>query len=253
MKTFATALILTLGLSITTRCQTTAPNTSFGLKGDVIGESLAEFRERNRATFAEDGQMPNDPKIDYVYPRCSGDITIPPIGDDWGAYLRNLYTRYGNSPEYNRFVTQSFLDKEAKDLSVERLCKLAPVSKTPPYLTTTIAGVTGSLEYTFKVDSDHVERLDEIYGKFDKTGYSQVRQAIVAKYGAPTSTKTKSYENKMGATFQGEMAYWEQPQSAIVLNEIREDNIDGSNLIIINPATPKAWADKAKAKATSDF
>ena len=47
------------------------------------------------------------------------------------------------------------------------------------------------------------EHLDMIYGRFQRADYSQVRAAIVTKYGLPTSTSTKSYENKMGATFQG--------------------------------------------------
>jgi hypothetical protein len=92
-----------------------------------------------------------------------------------------------------------------------------------------------------------------IAGRFERTNYARVREAIVTKYGPPTSTSTKSYENKMGATFQGEVAIWEQPRSAIGLTEIFADNIELSNLTIFDPSTQAALIHAAQSKANSDF
>lgn len=164
MKRIALALALvltTIGVHAqsTTPLPAASPNHSFGLKGDVIGESLEDFRARNHAVLSEEGYGPNDPKVDFVYPRCSGDVVVPPRpvspdvnfnnGKQMAAYQRalTLYTSE-DADWHNRYAGQTFLDKEAKDLGVDRICKLSPY--TPPWGNATIAGAPGFLDYRFQ-------------------------------------------------------------------------------------------------------
>jgi hypothetical protein len=82
---------------------------------------------------------------------------------------------------------------------------------------------------------------------------TQIRDAIVTKYGPPASSLTKIYENKIGATIPSEVAIWQQPGSAMVIHEVLTEDVDRSALIIFDPATQQANAAKVKGKANKDF
>jgi hypothetical protein len=95
--------------------------------------------------------------------------------------------------------------------------------------------------------------LDRIESVFDNTEYAATRAAIANKYGEPTSTEIKTYTNAFGATFQGEVAHWDQKDSAINLFEVSVGGTNQSHFYIFNPATELARRAAAQAKANANF
>jgi hypothetical protein len=200
-----------------------------------VRESLQDFRDRNHAIIAEPNLFPPHGTTDRAYPRCSGDIDPgpePQVQDE--AAFAAFNNRYDG--------VQAVLDMRAKVPGEDLLCFAVPLEKA------TIAGVSADLRYRFKSD-----KLDSIQGSFDRDHYSLVRDAVATKFGAPTSSTTKSYSNKMGAVFQGEEAIWTQPGSVIILQEVSTSNVDRSRLDILNPATVQALKSAAQKKANADF
>jgi hypothetical protein len=146
------------------------------------------------------------------------------------------------------YLTASILDKQANDFGEDRYCWAAPYSET------TIAGAKGVLHYRLKGHGTSTggTYLDMIDGAFQRSDYSRVREAIVAKYGEPLLSSKEDFRNKLGGKFTGEVAIWRRPGAVITLHEMSDD-IDRSRLMIFNPATQKELDDAAQKKANSDF
>jgi len=62
-------------------------------------------------------------------------------------------------------------------------------------------------------------RLFQIESQFGSSGYSQVKEAFIAKYGPVTETGFKDYQNGFGARWQGEISIWRHGSQAIVVME----------------------------------
>lgn len=54
--------------------------------------------------------------------------------------------------------------------------------------------------------------------------YSQIRSALVAKYGKPKSAGVMTKQNAFGATLQSHVDMWESADSVMVLDEFAEVN-----------------------------
>ncbi len=221
-----------------------ADPAAFGLKGDVIGESLSDFRERNAATL-NDG-------VHSSYPRCSGDVpneaqpqSPDPRGAGTKAYMRQLDVYIESSKAYmqRHDSTQMVLDGMAfnHELGADKVCVVSES------MTGTIAGFPGYLQYYFRGG-----RLDRIDGTLLGTYFDSVDKAIKAKYGDPASKKTESYQNRMGATFNGEVDTWVSEKAIILFSQVGAD-VDHSHLSIFNPQTVKLLQDAQDKKAVAAF
>jgi hypothetical protein len=63
------------------------------------------------------------------------------------------------------------------------------------------------------------ERLFQIESQFGSSGYIQVKQAFVAKYGPVAETGQKDFQNGFGAHWLGEISFWQQDSQVIVVSE----------------------------------
>jgi hypothetical protein len=63
-------------------------------------------------------------------------------------------------------------------------------------------------------------RLQAIFSHFAKSEYPATQEAIARKYGGPTNSEVKTYQNSYGATYKGEEATWQQSDTTIILDEV---------------------------------
>lgn len=66
----------------------------------------------------------------------------------------------------------------------------------------------------------HAKRLYMVSAVFNDGAYSTIQQALVAKYGAPTSTASKKWQSQGGATFDNVVSTWVFKGGALELNSI---------------------------------
>jgi hypothetical protein len=219
-----------------------APTTQgpFGLRGDNIGEGLADFRARNHR------DDPSEPVIVGMvpqgFPKCSGDLDlsklpkVPEAGDkDWAS----KFHAYSKAGFYS--IQEKTLDSLAPVYGGDRVCE------TGTYSAGSIAGASASLNYSFKQGV-----LDMIAGTFDRENFPQVKTAIVSKYGEPSSVEHHEYKNAAGAVLSGEVDMWNGPGSAIHLAEYSDD-LTRSRLRIFAPQTQLQRLRSDQTKANADF
>jgi hypothetical protein len=228
---------------ITLDSDSATPET-FGLKGDVIGESLDDFKARNAATL-NDG-------VHSSYPRCSGDVpneirpqSPDPSGAGTKIYMRQFDAYMDASRAYiqRHDATQLTLDGMATKhvLGADKVCIVGAA------MTGIIAGFGAEVEYYFR--QDHLDRID---GTLPSTYFDSVGKAIKAKYGDPSSARTESYQNRMGASFTGEVDTWESEKAVILFTQVGGD-VDHSHLSIFNPETVKILKDAQDKNAIESF
>ena len=75
-----------------------------------------------------------------------------------------------------------------------------------PHNSGSIAGAPGTVIYKFK---DGL--LASIIGSFESEDYSQVHDAVIGKYGPPTSVVKKEYTNGLGAKVDRRSPHMEPP------------------------------------------
>jgi predicted Zn finger-like uncharacterized protein len=63
------------------------------------------------------------------------------------------------------------------------------------------------------------EQLYLILFQFPQSGFETVTEAMIAKYGKPSRTSTRSYQNGFGVVFVGSVIMWENGSSTISLIE----------------------------------
>ncbi|MDP7597656.1 MAG: hypothetical protein QGI68_19120, partial [Pseudomonadales bacterium] len=91
-------------------------------------------------------------------------------------------------------------------------CRLAfPFERNRGPNRTTVAGVETELLVYHFID----DKLYRISAFFEQDGYSDVKRALSAKYGNPSSTNVHEYQNAYGATFSGESLSWHRGVSSI--------------------------------------
>lgn len=73
-------------------------------------------------------------------------------------------------------------------------------------------------------------RLSRMDARFDSDGYSVLRDALIAKYGKPSSERPSKWQNQMGAVFENMETEWSF-KSGILRLTLRGNKIDESTLI----------------------
>jgi hypothetical protein len=198
-------LLFLLAISVSA----TAQATSYGMKKDNIGETLADFMANNRAV---DPDYPTPRE----YPRCSGDANV------------------GNDLEIET------LDATAKLWGGDRTCSVIHGGD--------VAGAGGSVQYWFKAD-----RLDSIFGRFNRSSFALVENAVISKYGPPTEEKKRVYQTAGGASIEGSIAVWRRTDSLIELDEVYSEDVDLSTINIYNPVTREAVIAAMQNRAKTEF
>ncbi|MFZ0319928.1 MAG: hypothetical protein WAL56_12455 [Candidatus Sulfotelmatobacter sp.] len=97
------------------------------------------------------------------------------------------------------------------------------------------------------------DKLISIFSFFSSDQYLLIKHAVISKYGPPLEAKPHDYRNKAGASFQGEIAVWERPDSKIELDEVQVGTVDRGEIQISDPMVDKADAAEELKKATADF
>jgi hypothetical protein len=184
--------------------QTKNPGASvapFGLKGDVLGETLPEFRARNdrviglgangkdRAKFA----APDLPSTKHL-PQCTNDVVMGNLSWDVQAQWE--------TPEEKRAGVIKCIAALSADDDFD-------FEDTP-----TVATIEAyRIVYYFFHD-----QLYMIKATLPGDKYSEIRSAFATKYGVPSVSVAK-YQNSFGATFSGERLLWSNEASQIAIGE----------------------------------
>jgi hypothetical protein len=198
--TMATGCIL---LSQTHQPKGRSPSPSsqpFGLKGDVLGETIDEFRAHNeriitlgylgteRAKFA-----PELPKTKHL-PQCSNDEP-----DKNGNPSRDV---------------QALTEEEKRAGVIKCIAALSLNDDLDFEDGPTVAGVNAvrTLYYFFHL------RLYMIKSTLPGSEYPALRSAFIQKYGSPLA-RIAQYQNSMGGKFTGEELLWRNGVSQIQLGQ----------------------------------
>ena len=190
------------------RSRTTAPKASttqaqpYGLKGDLLGETIEEFRARNDRSIAL-GLMGKD--------RAS----IPP-----GFFTTKHVPQCTNDPpesDLSPDVQSSFETEEEKRAGVVKCVASLSIDDDMDYDDRpTIAGVQAyrTVYYFFEersagpfVQANAPKRLYMIKSTLPSRNYREIRGAFVEKYGAPV-IKVAQYQNEFEAKIEGEELLW---------------------------------------------
>jgi hypothetical protein len=170
----------------------------YGLKGDILGETIEEFRARNARVITL-GQMgldrakldPDLPKTKNL-PQCSSDADPDTLS--WDV----------------RFLT----DQEKRAGVVKCIASLSLDDDWDFDDSPTIAdvGAYKTVYYFFH------GRLYMIRSTLPGKEYSTLREAFVEKYGIPSIT-TGQYQNSFGAQLSGEKLLWKNGVSQILIGQ----------------------------------
>lgn len=101
----------------------------------------------------------------------------------------------------------------------------------PSFRTTTFANVYCRPVFRFVKAPDGKLRLYTMQTMFYSEDWDQMREALVAKFGQPTSISSESVQNRMGAQFENDSALWESDASSLLIQKYCGD-VDSSVLVL---------------------
>jgi hypothetical protein len=177
----------------------------FGLKGDVLGETIEEFRARNERVITLGTLGQERAKVDPDLPRtkklpqCTNSIAVGNLSWD----VREL-------------------TDEEKRAGVIRCIAALSLDDDPDFEDNpTIANVRAyrTVYYFFH------QRLYMIKSTLPASEYPVLRSAFIDKYGTP-SVSAAEYQNSFGAKFSGEKLLWENSVSGMSLGQRDGDRDD---------------------------
>jgi hypothetical protein len=211
---FAMSLI-SLSLASQTAKVVHAPGTSkeaalsFDFKGDAIGETLQQFKDRNAHTATyevffldSDGDTREGSKLKIQLPICTGDKEESNPDLDLPELKRSEQeVRLGI---IRCVVTPHQQGKSGKD-------EWGYWSEFP-----TIAdSKTLSSIYRFYKD-----KLYSIEITFAFTDYDRVTNALIAKFGMPRSKENRAYRSGSGTKLHDEVLVWKRKTSSLTANAV---------------------------------
>jgi len=186
----------------------------YGLKGDLMGMSLTEFRQKHHREFPATVTYKGST---IIAPWCSDtrkdQNSLALVSKDW----------YFDAGLINCRLDYPFEDK-----------------------TTTIGGVAQSKVIYQFVD----EKLFMIVSEFSTVDFEKVSAAFSAKYGSPKTDAVKVYQNRFGANFTGVVTEWDNGVSFITLTET--DGKIGSSTVVIGDSKLIFVAGARKPVAQTD-
>jgi hypothetical protein len=172
----------------------------FGLKGDVLGETLQEFRAKNDRVIALSvlgrDRLAIDPSLAKTkhLPQCTGDATSK------GAS-----------------VPHDVEDLTADEERAGVIKCIAALSVNDDLDFSDEPTVAGLAAYRTVYSFFH-ERLYKIESELPAESYQTLRDAFAAKYGKPLVTMSQ-YQNSFGAKKNGEQLLWKTAVSQIRIGQ----------------------------------
>lgn len=200
--------------------QITAAEGQYEPKGDVLGMNLREFRAKYKRTI---------PGHNQAAPMCSD--TSP----------KGLFVRL-EVPDIGVVKCMQHYPFEERRDSISR-------KSVPP---TTVANVPARIIYSFispdpAATDDGVYSLFSIYSSFPSDQFSTVRDGLIGKYGSPSKRDLEVLQNRMGATFQGEVIEWSREGSSIRLKQFAGSR-DTASLTIVEHKGMVEFGERRRAK-----
>lgn len=182
---------------LVTACFAETPLVPFEFKGDVLGETLQEFRTKHDAILAvpQVYKKVDRRRTALHFPQCTDD---PEVVKDW--LTPSTLTHQWTEEETRAGVIKCIATREPQ----------------------TVAGARLAQEVVYRFFQG---RLYSIRIQTDRSDYAVVRDAFIAKYGKPDSTETVNLANALGGVLTGERVMWVNSVSAISIGEI--DGQDG--------------------------
>jgi hypothetical protein len=190
----------------------------FGLKGDVLGETLQEFREHNERTI----QTPTKAKISKSahVPKCTNDRDGGSVLS-W-ADIDGLSQSEGETRAGVVKCRATLNRSENAELFLNNGIDVLEAFKFFDEPTIAGAGAYQTIYYFFG------GKLYKIQSELPSEQYENVRGAFTEKYGHP-STAVHHYQNGFGASVDGEELTWANPTSQITIGQFDGTNVlDGS-------------------------
>jgi hypothetical protein len=185
-----------------------APTQFYEFKGDSLGMSLEEFKQR------------------HFYKPLTHNKSAPFCSDDSrGANAVLLADEsYLKAGLVNCRITFPFEDSQGRKV--------------------TIANSNAIAHLFHFVD----KRLYQITIVVNHTDFPRVRDALVEKYSSPHGSKKEVYQNAYGATFAGEKLTWTNGISSVELSEYAADLRTTSIVLMHHELAQKAQKLKPKPK-----
>jgi hypothetical protein len=185
----------------------------YGLKGDVLGETIEEFRTKNERSIplglmGKDRSivMPDLPAAKHL-PQCSGDSPESDLSPD---------------------IQSDYESAEEKRAGVVKCIASLSIDDDMDYDDRpTIAGAQAyrTVYYFFQRSSsgqfreaNPPKRLYMIRSTLPGTNYQEIRDAFVEKYGTPM-IRVAQYQNGFGAKIEGEELLWTTEVSQISIGQ----------------------------------
>jgi hypothetical protein len=109
--------------------------------------------------------------------------------------------------------------------------------------TETIAGVEARISLGL---AD--KKLKMINISFSERGFREVSEALIQKYGNPSSDKTETVQNGMGASFDNRVISWDNGASTITTSQ-RASKVDKSSVMFILNEVLDKFPEQKKLKA----
>jgi hypothetical protein len=182
----------------------------FGLKSDILGESIDAFRTNN-AQIVQYHDVSHELKVKH-FPICANDAT--PFGDE----PTNVY----NSDNIDILVPE----REAKAGVVycsagSWISDWRPNNKIAFVNLPTIGGVGAVIRYQFWKNN-----LYAIDVKFNKKRFEELLLALKTKYGEPSTSDVIHFQNGFGAKIDSQHFLWKNGLSKIEMSELPTGYMD---------------------------
>jgi hypothetical protein len=116
----------------------------------------------------------------------------------------------------------------------------------------TLGGKPARIIYTFFAnDSDEEPTLILISATSLSADFSTLKSGLSSRFGGPSSTETRTYTNRMGATFTGEILQWESGTDMIELRQY-SDTIEFSTTLVADTIGLSVLEDVAAQERARD-
>lgn len=188
-------------------------NKPFDLKGDSLGMGLSEFKEKYARSIPG-----NNKDAPFCSDASPGKKIVTLLSEDW----------HHDAGIINCRITYPFEDMKGGKPS--------------------LAGAPADMLVYHFVD----EKLFKISAWINHSDYRKVRDALLDKYGKPTSKKTSEYTNNFGTRFTGETLVWSNSSSTINLIE-RHGRVDSSGVYFLHKKLNQTAEGKSPAPNANDL
>jgi hypothetical protein len=213
----------------------------FGLKGDVLGETLQDFRARNARVIRTRPDYPVP--ATKQFPQCTGDgESQASPSDDAKPFVVSRQDSFSVKESLSADVEKSVETEEEIRAEVVKCIAASSMNENVDFDDEgpTVPGIRAyrTIYYFFR------GRLYNIESQLPGSEYRTLRTAFITKHGKPT-VSVGQYTNRFGAKVTGEELRWKNSTSQINIGEL--DAVSNNVLLTIWHTALKAECEKAGA------